>query len=130
MTDKAPSDPGSYVGRSITGRTNRQLSTGRGRFVADIYPQNAVHMAVLRSPHAHARIVEIDTTRAEAHPEVLTVITGADGAFSISNVPTILGDLTVRTTVTNPDGTERTTSSSEFSTVRGGNTEIGEVVVP
>ena len=78
MADKVPSDAAAYVGRSIIGRTNWQLSAGRGQYVADIYPQDAAYMAVLRSPHAHARIVEIGTTRAEAHPEVLTVITGAE----------------------------------------------------
>ena len=78
MADKVPSAPAAYVGRPITGRTNRQLAAGRGQYVADLYPQNAAYMAVLRSPHAHARIVEIDTSRAEAHPDVLTVITGAE----------------------------------------------------
>ena len=49
---------------------------GRGTFVDDIRLPGMLYGAVLRSPLAHARIVSIDTTAAEAHPKVLAVITG------------------------------------------------------
>jgi carbon-monoxide dehydrogenase large subunit len=67
-----------YVGKPLVGRKNRQLSAGRGQYVADLYPANVAYMAVLRSPHAHARILDIDVTRADVHPGVLSVITGRE----------------------------------------------------
>ena len=52
--------------------------TGRALYGADAHPAGLIHGAVLRSPHAHARIVSIDTSEAEALPEVLAVVTAAD----------------------------------------------------
>ncbi len=49
---------------------------GRGRFVDDIQLPGMLHGAVLRSPHAHARIVAVDASAAESHPKVRAVITG------------------------------------------------------
>jgi aerobic carbon-monoxide dehydrogenase large subunit len=49
---------------------------GRGTYVDDVQLPGMLHGAVLRSPHAHARIVSIDTSAAEAHPKVKAVITG------------------------------------------------------
>ena len=53
---------------------------GRGRYTDDVEAANAVHMVVVRSPHAAARIRGIDTAEALAAPGVLTVLTGADVA--------------------------------------------------
>jgi carbon-monoxide dehydrogenase large subunit len=50
---------------------------GKGRFIDDINLPNMLHAAILRSPHAHAKILSIDTSAAEAHPKVHAVITGA-----------------------------------------------------
>jgi CO/xanthine dehydrogenase Mo-binding subunit len=52
--------------------------TGRAAFGADFSLPGMLHGAVLRSPHAHARIVSIDTTAAEALPGVKAVVTGRD----------------------------------------------------
>ena len=52
--------------------------TGAARFGADYYLPGMLYGKVLRSPHAHARIRSIDTSRAEALPGVKAVITGAD----------------------------------------------------
>jgi len=49
---------------------------GRGNYVDDVQLPGMLHGAVLRSPFAHARIVSIDTSAAEAHPKVKAVITG------------------------------------------------------
>src|SRR5512132_4034993 len=49
---------------------------GHGNYVDDVQLPGMLHGAVLRSPHAHARIVSIDTSAAEAHPKVRAVITG------------------------------------------------------
>jgi aerobic carbon-monoxide dehydrogenase large subunit len=50
---------------------------GKGNYVDDINLPGMLHGAILRSPYAHARIVSIDTSAAEAHPKVKAVITGA-----------------------------------------------------
>ena len=52
--------------------------TGRALYGADVNPAGLLHGKVLRSPHAHARIKSIDTSKAEAHPEVKAVVTAAD----------------------------------------------------
>ncbi|WP_132427953.1 aerobic carbon-monoxide dehydrogenase large subunit [Pseudonocardia endophytica] len=59
-------------------REDARLVRGRGRFVDDIVLPGMLHGAVLRSPHAHARIVSVDTSAAESHPKVRAVLTGAD----------------------------------------------------
>ena len=52
--------------------------TGRARYGADVSLPGLLHAKVLRSPHPHARITSIDTTAAEAVPNVKAVITGRD----------------------------------------------------
>jgi carbon-monoxide dehydrogenase large subunit len=52
--------------------------TGKGRFLDDIHLQGMTHMAILRSPYAHANIRSIDTSKAKAMPGVLAVFVGAD----------------------------------------------------
>ncbi len=52
--------------------------TGKARYSADINLPGMLYGKILRSPHAHARIKKLDTGRAEAHPGVRAVITGAD----------------------------------------------------
>src|SRR3989475_10185983 len=51
---------------------------GTGRFVDDVHVPGMLHAAVLRSPHAHARLVSIDTKRARDLPGVHAVLTAAD----------------------------------------------------
>ncbi len=52
--------------------------SGTGRFVEDVRVPGMLHAAVLRSPHAHARLVSIDTKRARDMPGVHAVLTAAD----------------------------------------------------
>ncbi|MDE0520661.1 MAG: xanthine dehydrogenase family protein molybdopterin-binding subunit, partial [Boseongicola sp.] len=54
--------------------------TGRARFGADVTAPGMLHAVIIRSPHAHARIVKINTSRAEAAPGVKAVVTRADFA--------------------------------------------------
>ncbi|MFC7484337.1 hypothetical protein ACFQX7_35905 [Luedemannella flava] len=50
---------------------------GQGNYVDDVQLPGMLHLAILRSPYAHAKIVSIDTSAAEAHPKVKAVVTGA-----------------------------------------------------
>ena len=52
--------------------------TGRARYGADVMMGGMLHGKILRSPHPHARILSIDTSRAEAHPQVRAVAVGSD----------------------------------------------------
>jgi aerobic carbon-monoxide dehydrogenase large subunit len=76
-----PSDldrPNSYIGRSVPRPNIRKLVEGRGRYVDDITLPRMLHVAFVRSPHAHARIVSIDGAGAKAMPGVIRVLTGHD----------------------------------------------------
>ena len=67
---------------------------GMGRYVDDIVLPGMLHLAILRSPVAHARIVSIDTSAAQAHPKVKAVITGADLAEQgLAWMPTLSNDV-------------------------------------
>jgi len=52
--------------------------TGQARYGADVYPSGLLYGKILRSPHAHARIRSVDTSKAEANPDVRAVMTGQD----------------------------------------------------
>ena len=66
------------VGSSVKRKEDPRLVMGEGKFTADVQLKGMVHMSVLRSPHAHARILRIDTAQALQHPQVLAVLTGAE----------------------------------------------------
>jgi CO/xanthine dehydrogenase Mo-binding subunit len=66
------------VGLSIPRADGAEKVTGRVQYVADITPRGLLHAKLLRSPHAHARIVRIDASRARALPGVRAVLTAAD----------------------------------------------------
>ncbi len=70
--------PNSYIGKSVPRPNARKLVEGRGQFVDDIVLPRLVHVAFVRSPHAHARIAGIDAAAALQIPGVLRVFTGRD----------------------------------------------------
>jgi carbon-monoxide dehydrogenase large subunit len=68
------------IGQPVRRKEDVRLLTGRGSYTDDIDLPGQAHMAVLRSPHAHARILSIDTSAAWTAPGVLLVLTGEDAA--------------------------------------------------
>lgn len=67
---------------------------GLGKYCDDVVLPGMLHLAILRSPVAHARIVSIDTTAAQAHPKVKAVVTGADLAEKgLAWMPTLSNDV-------------------------------------
>ncbi len=66
------------VGLAIPRADGAEKVTGRVQYVADIQPRGLLHAKLLRSPHAHARIVRIDVAKARALPGVRAVLTAAD----------------------------------------------------
>jgi CO/xanthine dehydrogenase Mo-binding subunit/carbon monoxide dehydrogenase subunit G len=61
-------------------KEDKRLITGQGLFVDDYQPAGSLHMSLARSPYAHARIVSIDVSKAEALPGVICTITGKEVA--------------------------------------------------
>ena len=66
------------VGLSIPRPDGPEKVTGRVQYVGDITPRGLLHAKLLRSPHAHAKIVRIDTSKAKALPGVRAVLTARD----------------------------------------------------
>jgi putative selenate reductase molybdopterin-binding subunit len=70
--------PGDPVGRSLPAPAAAQVVAGRAAFTLDVPAGEALHLKVLRSPHAHARVEAIDAAAARAIPGVVAVLTHAD----------------------------------------------------
>jgi len=79
-----------FVGDRLLRKEDPRLLQGRGRYVGDIVLPGMLHAALLRSPHAHARIGPIDAERARAANGVVAVLTFADlgaAARSLAVIP-------------------------------------------
>ena len=70
--------PNSYIGRSVPRPNLARLTQGRGQYVTDVVLPRMVHVAFVRSPHAHARIKRIVTAEAKTSPGVVAAVTGAE----------------------------------------------------
>jgi carbon-monoxide dehydrogenase large subunit len=69
---------GNHVGKSIKRVEDPRFIQGRGKYVANLQLPNMVHVAIKRSPYAHAKINAIHTDKAKALPGVVAVFTGQD----------------------------------------------------
>ncbi len=76
--------PNSYIGRSVPRPNLARLTQGRGQYVSDVVLPRMAHVALVRSPHAHARIKSIDAAQAKKAPGVIAVVTGAELAKVIT----------------------------------------------
>ena len=65
MVSRTPHRPDG-IGAPLPRAEDRRLLTGQGCYATDRFPANLCHAALVRSPHAHARIRAIDTTRCPA----------------------------------------------------------------
>ncbi len=81
------------IGESIKRKEDARFLRGQGRYLDDFVLPNMAHMAILRSPHAHARIKSIDTSAAGSKPGVIAVVTGELMAqHKLAWMPTLSGD--------------------------------------
>jgi carbon-monoxide dehydrogenase large subunit/6-hydroxypseudooxynicotine dehydrogenase subunit gamma len=91
LTTPTPAPPhkgegkNNWIGQSVERLEDPPLVAGRGAFAGDINFPHQLHMRVVRSAHAHGRIVSIDTAAARAVPGVFAVWTAAD----IAQVPPV-----------------------------------------
>ena len=74
------------IGQGVRRREDARFLAGRGRYVTDLPFESALHVALVRSPHAHARIVRVDTDAARARP-------GVRGVFILEDLPELRGAL-------------------------------------
>src|SRR5581483_3133549 len=82
-----------WLGRSIKRKEDDRFIQGRGNYVDDINLPGMLHMAILRSPFAHARINSIDASAAQEVPGVVAVVTGELLAqHNLAWMPTLSGD--------------------------------------
>ena len=87
MTAAANAAPARVFGSGLRRREDPRLLTGTARYTADFTLPGMVHAAILRSPHGHARIRGLDTSRAKSAAGVVAVFTGADTDKALKPIP-------------------------------------------
>jgi aerobic carbon-monoxide dehydrogenase large subunit len=78
-----------FIGDRMLRKEDPRLVQGQGRYIDDITLDRMVHAAIVRSPHAHARIVAVDTERARKQAGVVAVVTFADLGDAARELPVI-----------------------------------------
>ena len=76
-----------YIGASITRKEDQRFLTGQATFADDVKLPGMLHATFMRSPHAHARLIAIDTTAALAIPGVVAVYTYDDISGQAKPIP-------------------------------------------
>lgn len=70
-----------FIGSSVKRKEDPRLLRGRGRYLDDVALPGALHLAFVRSPHAHAVVTDVTATRARSLPGVVAVMTAGDLAL-------------------------------------------------
>ena len=78
-----------YIGAPIRRKEDVKFLTGKGEYIDDLKLPGMLHAAILRSPHAHARIISIDTSQALA-------ITGVRAAFTFNDIAPVPKPIPIR----------------------------------
>ena len=92
MTMRTPPEIGG-MGHSVPRKEDPRFIRGKGNYVDDLKLPGMLHLDIVRSPMAHARIKSIDAEKALALPGVLAVITGKDlEQYNLAWMPTLMGD--------------------------------------
>ncbi|PYN28396.1 MAG: xanthine dehydrogenase [Candidatus Rokuibacteriota bacterium] len=84
------------IGARVRRTEDRRLLTGRGRYVDDVHVEGLLHAAIVRSPHAHARIRAIDARAARRLPGVVAVLTARDLPECAAGVPPLVPSAAMR----------------------------------
>src|SRR5687768_7142915 len=92
MTLKTPPEIGG-MGHRVKRREDPRFLRGQGNYVDDVVLPDMLYLDIVRSPYAHAKITNIDASKALAIPGVLAVITGKDlDAAGLAWMPTLMSD--------------------------------------
>ncbi|WP_154605348.1 xanthine dehydrogenase family protein molybdopterin-binding subunit [Arthrobacter sp. AQ5-05] len=78
---------GAEIGKARLRKEDAHLITGRSRYTDNMVLPGMLHLAMVRSPYAHAKITAIDVSAAKASPGVFAVLTGADVADEQGSLP-------------------------------------------
>src|SRR6476469_10157923 len=93
------------IGQPVRRREDLRLLTGKGRYSDDFNLPGQAYAVMVRSPHAHALIRNIDTAAAKAAPGLLAVLTHADVvADGLNPLPNIANTHTADISIKNTDG--------------------------
>ena len=76
-----------HIGESVRRKEDYRYLTGSGQYTDDVNLPNQRYAVFVRSPHAHAKILSIDASRAEAMPGVARVFTGKDIEGKVAGLP-------------------------------------------
>ena len=93
--DITPKTPATIcgMGHSMKRKEDPRFIRGKGTYVDDVQLPGMLWLDIVRSPHAHAKIVKIDSAKALATPGVLAVITGKDlEKYNLHWMPTLMSD--------------------------------------
>src|SRR5881397_3590400 len=81
------------IGESIKRKEDSRFLHGKGNYIDDLALPGMLHMSILRSPHAHARLKSVDTSAASGMPGVIAVVTGELMAqHKLAWMPTLSND--------------------------------------
>ena len=78
-----------WIGRRVVRKEDHRFLTGKGRYTDDLAAPGAARAVMVRSPHPHARILDVDTSEARAMGGVLAVFTSRDVEGTIGPIPTL-----------------------------------------
>jgi aerobic carbon-monoxide dehydrogenase large subunit len=93
MMDLKTSPEVGGMGHSIKRKEDPRFIRGKGTYVDDVQLPGMLYLDIVRSPHAHAKIVKIDSAKALAVKGVLAVITGKDlEKYNLHWMPTLMSD--------------------------------------
>lgn len=94
---EAPTREEPFVGRRMARVEDRRFVTGAARYIADVNLPRQVHLAFVRSPHAHARVARINAAAAREAPGVVAVVTGEElAAAGVRPIRTPYGNTNYR----------------------------------
>jgi carbon-monoxide dehydrogenase large subunit len=85
-----------WIGKDVPRIEDPKLLAGRATYTDDVILPGMLHAAVLRSPHPHATIARIDTSRARALPGVFAVLTGQDAVQMTNPLPAFCAEPVVQ----------------------------------
>ena len=113
-----------YIGTGMPRFEDRRLLTGGGRFADDIHCPEALHAAFLRSPYAHARILEIDLSRC-AEAGAVAAFTGEEMLVGLSSIGALSGVLDLISPMMYQDGNGVRQQIAKIAPLSGGKLLVG-----
>jgi aerobic carbon-monoxide dehydrogenase large subunit len=123
---------GPFIGRPLPRFEDLRLVRGAGRYTDDVSVPQQTFAVFVRAPHAHARIVAIDTSAARAHNGVLAVLTGedyvADGHIGMAHFPNPADAIDVRIPTFIPTATRKILDELQLPLAVGRVRHVGEAV--